>query len=105
MTSHTNPPGAVEAPSSPSPADAGGAVSVAGPPAGEEFGGIEFLRPHPRIADDASVSYRAKHIRALFAEIERVAGERDNARHLLRKEPKWSGTSRARMGMSAGSRT
>lgn len=34
--------------------------------------GLELLRPHPRVADDASVSYRAKHIRALFAEIERM---------------------------------
>lgn len=33
---NTNPPGAVEAPSSPSPADAGGAVEVAVPPAGED---------------------------------------------------------------------
>lgn len=38
MTDHTNtnPPGTVEAPSSPSPADAGGAVEVAVPPAGED---------------------------------------------------------------------
>ncbi|ABS68905.1 hypothetical protein Xaut_3677 [Xanthobacter versatilis] len=36
MTDHTNtnPPGPLEAPSSPSPADAGGAVEVAVPPAG-----------------------------------------------------------------------
>lgn len=34
MTSHTNPPGTLEAPSSPIPADAGGAVEVAVPPAG-----------------------------------------------------------------------
>ena len=32
---NTNPPGTMEAPSSPSPADAGGAVEVAVPPAGE----------------------------------------------------------------------
>ncbi|MFG1388856.1 hypothetical protein [Xanthobacter versatilis] len=44
MTSQTNPPGAVEAPSSPSPADAGGAVEVAVPPAGEEVARKIFTR-------------------------------------------------------------
>lgn len=39
MTDHTNtnPPGPLEAPSSPSPADAGGAVEVAVPPAVEDI--------------------------------------------------------------------
>ena len=37
-----------------------------------ESSALDLLRPHPRIAGDASVSYRAKHIRALFDEIDRL---------------------------------
>lgn len=39
---------------------------------------LEALRPHPRTGDEASVSYRAKHIRALCDRI--AALEAENAR-------------------------
>lgn len=33
---------------------------------------VAYLRPHPRVADDASVLYRARDIRRLFAHITRL---------------------------------
>jgi len=69
----------------------------------EEGNGLDLLRPHPRVSDDASVSYRAKQIRALFdtlaaqaAEIERLTKERDERNALAIRRAGEKATAEAR---------
>jgi hypothetical protein len=47
---------------------------------------ISELRPHPRTSDEASVSYRAKHIRALFTEIDRLRHDLDRQMAIAQAE-------------------
>lgn len=74
MTDHTNtnPPGPLEAPSSPSPADAGGAVEVAVPPAGRGHAAIGLIQP--KTVANVGAVLRAAHVYG--ASMVAVQGER-----------------------------
>jgi len=69
---NTNPPETLEAPPSPSPADAGGAVSVAVPPAGRGYSAVGMIRP--KTPANIGAVLRAAHVYG--ASMVAVQGER-----------------------------